>query len=138
MGTLATLPVLGDIGGPQFTEYGQTGFGPIGGYTTPEQMSSILYPNGAPTLPTATVAPNNGINFENPWLNKAASAINSVTGSGSSSGGLLKSILSIDLEDLIFIILGLLLLAAGIFSFRQTQTIIREGGKAAATVAAAA
>lgn len=135
-----TLPVYGDPGGPQFSEYGDTGFGPIGAPPTIEQGAQNIMNSfpPLPPLPTVSEAPapaNNGVKFEAPWMNKAASALNSATSSG---GSLLKSILDIDLEDLIFIVLGLLLIGAGIFSFKQTQTIIREGGKAAATAAAAA
>jgi hypothetical protein len=48
-----------------------------------------------------------------------------------------------DLEDTIFVVLGLLLIAAGLFAFKGTQTIIQRGasvaskvGKASAEVAA--
>lgn len=40
------------------------------------------------------------------------------------------------LEDFVFILIGLILIAAGVFSFRGTQTVIKTAGKAAAEVAA--
>lgn len=43
-----------------------------------------------------------------------------------------------DLEDIIFIILGLLLIAAGIFSFRSTGNVITLVSKTASKVAATA
>jgi hypothetical protein len=127
---------MGDVGGPQFANYGDTGFGPIGGYPTLPN----LYPNGAPTLPSVTAVPNTSANsgYYPQFLQNAANTVQSGINSATSTGGFLKSILNIDLEDLIFIVLGLLLITAGVFSFKQTQTIIREGGRAAATAAAAA
>jgi hypothetical protein len=134
MGSLATLPTLGDVDGPQFVDYGDTGFGPIGGTPTLPSFEST-----APALPTVTQAPaasSGGINWESPILNSAQSALKSA--STMLSGGTVLQWIENNLENLVFIILGLMLITAGVFSFKQTQTVIREGGGAAATAAAAA
>ena len=128
--TIGNLEIpLNQNGDPEFGG----GFGPIGGYPTLPDL-------GAPPLPSVTVAPtpaNNGVNFQNPLLNSAATAINSGINTIKSGGGVLQWIEN-NIENLVFIILGFMLIAAGIFSFKQTQTIIREGGKAAAAAAGAA
>lgn len=86
---------------------------------------------GAPTPPTA---PQSGILG---WLNKGMNALDSVTGAPNAdnpSGGQ-KSVLGIHLQDLVVIIVGIILIAAGLFSFKQTQTIIQTGGKIGKRVA---
>jgi hypothetical protein len=47
----------------------------------------------------------------------------------------LKWIANSTIEDWVFIVLGLLLIAAGIFAFKQTQTIIQTASKAGSKIA---
>jgi len=92
-----------------------------------------------PTLPTIAPLTDTGSG------NFATQALNA--GALSSSGifsGISNSVQSIfspsNIENLIFVLLGLLLIAAGIFSFKTTQTVITTAGKygaKAAEVAAA-
>lgn len=56
---------------------------------------------------------------------------------GEVAGNLTKTILGIDLEDIIFIILGILLIAAGVFAFKQTQVVIQRGAALTRTAAEA-
>jgi hypothetical protein len=63
-----------------------------------------------------------------PSLAPLASA---ATGAVSATVAQGKSVFSLfsdhDLEDLIFIVLGILLIAAGLFAFKTTQTIVSKG-----------
>jgi hypothetical protein len=55
-----------------------------------------------------------------------------------SSSGVISSIWSIvtgNIENGIFVVLGLMLIAAGVFSFKAAQTIVTSAGKAGKTVA---
>jgi hypothetical protein len=137
-----TLPILGDAGGPQFTNYGDTGFGSMGGV-----------PNlGVPTLPSVTPVPSTG-GFSSGVLTGLTNPIQAASELSNASGsdilGAAGSIASYEptifghrigfsIEDSIFIILGLLLITAGIFSFRTSQTIITTAGRGVARVASTA
>lgn len=127
-----SLPPLGDVGGPQFENYGDTGFGPIGG--APQLPS---FENTAPTLPNVTVAPtpaaNNGVTFQNPFLNKLATGINSGVNLAKSSG---SSLLKISAESVVLILIGLLLIAAGLFSFDKVRDVAISAARTGAEVAA--
>lgn len=139
MATLAPLPSLPQIGVSQSTGTDYTGL-------TPEQVDAKLnspmsaaevnqamgynYAGAAPSSPAAPAAP-------------AASAAPAAPATGSGIGGIFSQLLSVitgNLENGVFVLLGLLLIAAGIFSFKSTQTVINVAGKAgvkAAEVAAA-
>jgi hypothetical protein len=98
-----------------------------------------VVPVGAST-PSTPSSSDMSLSDFNPLTTIYTGLIKPVTDSFSNTG---KQILGIDLEDVIFIVLGLLLIAAGLFAFKGTQTIIQKGaniaskvGKASAEVAA--
>lgn len=91
---------------------------------------------GTTGTPVST-APKSGIAG---WLNKGMNALDSVTGAPNADNptGGQKSVLGIHLQDVVVIIVGIILIAAGLFSFKQTQTIIQTGGKIGKRIAAIA
>ena len=66
-------------------------------------------------------------------------AVNAATNAvvqSSSSPSLFSGLTGFNMEDIVFIILGFLLIAAGIFAFKGTQQLIASGGKIAEVAAA--
>lgn len=128
MATLAPLPSLSQIASDvQFPT-------PAGGWdltslptVTDPALTTALGPGTTTVTPTAT---------DQSMLDKVLSFLTTGGPSGSSttpaaaskSGGL-------GLEDIIFIVLGLMLVAAGIFSFKSTQTVVETAGKMSAKAA---
>jgi hypothetical protein len=60
---------------------------------------------------------------------------NAFGGLSDSTNNAIATIFNHSLEDWIFIVLGLMLIAAGIFSFKQTQQLIQTSGQLAGKVA---
>lgn len=86
--------------------------------------SNLTIPNvAAPAVPTtgtntaATTVPPTA-------TQNATSVVSSIWG-----------IITGNIENGIFVVLGLLLIAAGIFAFKSTQTVVKLAGKAGATAA---
>lgn len=64
-----------------------------------------------------------------------AQAEGAAIGAAKSATGVLSALKSRSLEDYTVIIVGLLLVAAGLFAFKQTQTLITTIGKTARNAA---
>lgn len=65
-------------------------------------------------------------------LNSGLNAIDAVTGAANSSnpnGNQQIPFLGISFHDAVVVLIGIILVAAGVFAFKQTQTIINTGGK---------
>lgn len=131
-GSNLTLDQFGSIYGKSPT-YGQS-LGSILGVPSTTPLSQI--PSGATG---SSSSPQTGILG---ILNKGMNTLDSITGAPNAdnpSGGQ-KSVLGIHLQDVVVIIVGIILIAAGLFSFKQTQTVIETGtklGKKAAEVISA-
>jgi hypothetical protein len=93
-------------------------------------------PVPAPTVPsTSTTAKTSG------------SSTSTSPGSGSAlatlakwAAGIVTGSKGLDLEDMVFIVLGLMLVGAAVFSFKETQTVVQnvtKGASKAAELAAA-
>jgi hypothetical protein len=67
--------------------------------------------------------------------NPNVGAIPPLTGAGTYISQITTWIMS-HLEDFVFILIGIILIGAAVFSFKGTQTVIKTAGKAAAEVAA--
>lgn len=126
--TLPKLPGIG-VGNSQLPEFADI-----------QQIATDLGnadPNGA-----LSIAQNGGI-VSSPVSDAGNST--STTGttapastSSATSSGVLGSVYSFltgSVESVIFVIIGLLLIGAGLYAFKTTQTIIQTGGKIAKTAA---
>lgn len=139
MSTLALLPSLPAISSSTGTDYSglspdevtdamnapmtddeinaAMGYNAVTPISQPTNPASIFNtapssPTVVPTTPTASASPS----------------------AASSATGVLTSIWNVitgNIENGIFVILGLLLIAAGIFAFKTTQTVVQVAGKAA-------
>ena len=109
---------------------------------TPYSLDSVLY--DAYTQPVQTTqspltdeylsTPTIGQTAPNAASAATAASSPAATSSAASSTGVLTSIWNVitgNIENGIFVILGLLLIAAGIFTFKTTETVVKVAGKAA-------
>lgn len=126
-----TLDQFGQVYAPN-QNYGSS-IASILGVPSSTPLSQI--PSGVPS----STAPQTGILGA---LNKGMNALDSFTGApnvDNPQGGQ-KSAFGVSLHDIVVIVVGIILLAAGVFSFKQAQTVIQTGtkyGKKAAEVLSA-
>lgn len=104
---------------------------------TPTEINNAMgYTVTGDTAPTIPTIPTTGYNTP---ASAAASTAPAATASAISQGtGVLTSIWNIltgNIENGIFVVLGLLLIAAGIFAFKSTQTLALNAGKLGAKAA---
>lgn len=131
MSTLAPLPSLPAVSSSTGTDYSGLSESEIDDklnspVSDAEENQAMGY-NVAASAPTAATPATS------PSAAQAPTAPGAATATGSSTG-LLSSLwatITGNVENGIFVILGLLLIAAGIFAFKTSQTIVQVAGKAA-------
>lgn len=101
----------------------------FGGMTNASGQSVGVLPGSttATTPAPTSTAPQTGVLGA---INKAMNALDSFTGASNvdnPAGS--KSVFGISLEDIVIILVGIILVAAGVFAFKQTQTVIETGTK---------
>jgi hypothetical protein len=123
-----SLPALPSIAQSSDPFYSTDSSNPESAFYTP--------PVGTYQSNTGAVVPNTTLSSTFPTAPTLVSpSTASSAATASSSPGIVataKHAISSNLENIIFILLGLMLIAAGIFSFKSTQTIISTTGKYAA------
>lgn len=140
-GFLDTLDSFTQLG--QTDKYGNTGTANIPATEPSQGGGYVANPPGFPSAPSSTTgtATATGTSTTGGATTPFAQALGSLTSLGSSIKDTVSSSVpstggadagSSSLQNLVFIGLGLLLIAAGVFSFRQTQTILQSGSKIAA------
>lgn len=124
-GASMTLDQFGEVYAPN-QNYGKS-LGSILGVPSSTPLSSI--PSG-----TTSNAPQTGILGA---LNKGMNALDSFTGAPNADNpqGAQKSAFGVSLHDIVVIVVGIILIAAGVFSFKQTQTVIETGTRVGRRIA---
>jgi hypothetical protein len=84
--------------------------------------------NGLPSLAQLQAQQNNPTSGLAAGANSTYSAPTNILQKGAQLFGL-SGTSGISLEDIVFVLLGLLLIAAGVFAFKSSQTIIQTAGK---------
>ncbi len=87
--------------------------------------SSTFKSPSLPTLPTIQAVGGAAVNTATNAAVQAASGLS-----------FLSRLSNFSVEDAVFIVLGLLLITAGVFAFKSTESLIQTGGKIAEVVAA--
>ena len=140
MSTLSTLPSLPQINSAIDAE-ASAYENPASDYNDP-QLDSLIDSSGEViqttpsdesnlTIPSVATAGTTPTSSSTPTATTTATAIDAGTGILAS----LWNIITGNIENGIFVVLGLLLIAAGIFAFKSTQTIVKVAGKAGTTAA---
>lgn len=142
MSTLAPLPSLPGISQSTGTDY--TGLDEAGvdaalnAPMTDDEINQAMGYNytGSSTAPTIPSIPTTG--YDTPSSAAASSTNAAASNVVTATTGVLTSIWNIvtgNIENGIFVVLGLLLIAAGIFAFKPTQTLAVNAGKLGAKAA---
>lgn len=133
-GTLTPLTPLSGLSSTSGTDY--SGMSPDevdtalnSPMTAPEINQAMGYNYAPSTTPTSPAVPTVGSVV--PLTSAPPTAAQNATGVLSSIWGIITG----NVENGIFVILGLLLIAAGIFSFKSTQTVVSTVGKVGAKAA---
>jgi hypothetical protein len=135
---VATLPPLSDS---WFAQAESNNFG-LGGTDIPSPVTSVRPNNGTSSSTPASATTPSGILSSLPSLPDMLSALaggaggtqlgavaSAAKGAASVSTSVSSALANWNVSRVIFIVLGLLFVAAGIFSFKTGQTIITEFGK---------
>lgn len=104
------------------------------GLPTPVAPARPASSSSSTASQSATVNPRMGALGLNPDGTPAVGAVPSLTGQGSYISQITTWIQAHE-EDFVFIIAGLILIAAAVFSFKGTQTVIETATKGAAKAA---
>ena len=130
--SLATLPSIfsDDI----FEEDNQQSYDPLK-ITNPMGLIPDTPLAAPPAVPTTNVAPLPNV-VTGQVTNPITGATQQVTQAGSNVVGgakqwLQRAIFGVDVEDLLFIIVGLLLIAAGLYGFSAVKDTVQAGVRAA-------
>jgi len=127
---LPLLPVIAPLPQIDSSTLPQSSIGSVA--LTPQQQADA---NLASNTYLGTTLPTSTTSNSTPITQAASSSTNlspTIFGAASNAAKNFFSFSSLNLEDGVFIILGLLLIAAGIFAFKTTQTIIQRGSDLAA------